>query len=403
MSPSIRQTVRTDLRDIIKGGATSRILDLHSIAKRYHGTDTYDWGPFFLTPRLNRSFVVKHTVRPHEASWFMSNRPIVTKVIMPIDEDNLQLGGYTVAVEEIGFVEKMRAMFDNEDEPEHLERDLDRLRDLAALPSLDPFLLAERYRKKDRAVNDIYFQITEAERIKMETSVAEQMASVISMAFSQEHDKDDSRAMRFAKELLSDNPDGRMSMLRTALDMSEPEFEKGLHGWKGILYFRWSVKKALSMLKRFITEVQDVSYIGATPLETRELDEVRQALLIEMRNCWVCLSKVMEEYEDVFDRFCTGQDGGGFRTFLLKAPAFFFDLGANLSIVNHISSYWDYWWNNNKKGFLRVAEAESLFSIFLASVSKGSQRSAVMERGDKRNRVGSPIPPPPEILNLGAA
>lgn len=90
----VRETMRSDLRNIVKGGATSRILDLYSIARRYGHLDRHGERPFFLHPRLNRAFIIKHTVRAHERPYVMSSQPVVTKVLVPLADSDLSLGGH---------------------------------------------------------------------------------------------------------------------------------------------------------------------------------------------------------------------------------------------------------------------------------------------------------------------
>ena len=120
----IRETVRSDLRNIVKGGATSRILDLHSIARRHGEYDAHADNPFFLNSRLNRCFIVKHTVRAHERPYVMSSQPVVTKVLVPLAHDDLALGGHAVFVEEIGFASKMRTLFESKQEPHLMDLDM---------------------------------------------------------------------------------------------------------------------------------------------------------------------------------------------------------------------------------------------------------------------------------------
>ncbi|OLF71328.1 hypothetical protein AWH62_12305 [Maricaulis sp. W15] len=390
----IRETVRSDLRNIVKGGATSRILDLHSIARRYGEYDAHADNPFFLHGRLNRCFIVKHTVRAHERPYVMSNQPVVTKVLVPLAHDDLALGGHAVFVEEIGFAGKMRTLFERKDEPHLLDLDLIRLRELAALPSFDPFLLAERFRDHVRPIDDCYFNITDAEVERMEQSVAKQIVSVVALAFGEEDGgRDDERAMRFTRQLLSGDLDGRMQALRKSLDMTEIEFKSGIFGWKGVLYYRWCMSEALSALKSFITQLKAVSIVGASDHEYNELQHMRRSIIEETRHRWKNLTSVMDEYEHVFGRFCRGEDVNGFRNFLLKAPTLFYDVGSDLSAVSHVPGYWSYWAKQNSKGFLQAREAMMLFSDFIASVTRFSPGSAT-RIDDARRRMRSPIPHP---------
>lgn len=398
----IRETLRSDLRNIVKGGATSRILDLHSIALRYGHTDAHGEKPFFMHPRLNRCFIIKHTVRAHERPYVMSSQPVVTKVLVPLAHDDLSLGGHAVFVEETGFATKMRTLFERPDEPHVLDLDLIRLRELAALPSFDPFLLAERYRDHVRPIDDLYFNISDDEKERMEDSVARQIVTVVALAFGNEsHDQDDDRAMRFTRQLLACDLDGRLSVLRKSLDMTEMEFRSGIFGWRGILYYRWHMSEALSALKSFLNELKAVTIVGASDHEYSELQHMRRSIIEETRARWSSLTGVMEEYELVFGRFCRGEDVNGFRRFLLKAPALFYDVGSDLSVVSHVPGYWRYWAKQNAKGFLHAREAVTLFSEFTASVTRVSPGSATQDL-DKVRRMRSPIPMP-QVFSAGAA
>lgn len=399
--PRVRETLRSDLRNIVKGGATSRILDLHSIARRYEGHERHSDRPFFQHPRLNRCFVVKHTVRAHERPYVMSNQPVVTKIIVPLAQNDLSLGGHAVFVEEIGFAQKIRSLFELADEPHLLDLDLIRLRELAALPSFDPFLLAERYRNHARPIDELYFSISDAEIERMEDSVARQIVSVVSLAFGEEDGANDDRAMRFTRQLLSCDMDGRLDRLRTSLDMTVPEFRDGIFGWRGVLYYRWCMQEALAALRNFITELRDVTIVGANAQEHGELQHMRRTIIDETRHRWASLSGVMHDYETVFGRFARGEDASGFRAFLLKAPGLFYDVGSDLSVVGHVPGYWSFWAREHGKDFLQAHEAATLFSEFIASVTRVSPGSGRAGR-ENRRRLRSPIPLP-EVVSAPAA
>lgn len=86
-----------------RGGSTSRVIDLVSVKERYSETPGWATNPMFRTPRLNKSFVVKHTLRAWEREQLGGNRTTATKVIVPISDMNLDLGGHSIFVEDLGF------------------------------------------------------------------------------------------------------------------------------------------------------------------------------------------------------------------------------------------------------------------------------------------------------------
>lgn len=400
----VRPIARSDLRNILKGGATSRILDLHSIARLHGDEEHHRDAPFFLHPRLNRAFIVKHTVRAHERAYLMSRQPVVTKIIVPLAESDLSLGGHAVFVEEIGFVAKMRTLFDRPHEPHLLELDLMRLRELAALPSFDPFLLAERYRDHARPVAPLYFDISAGEIARMEDAVARQIVAVVSLAFgTHENGEDESRALRFAQSLLSNETEDRLADLRQSLDMTLAEFKAGMFGWKGILYYRWSMSEAFAGLKHFLQQIGNVTIVGASDSERTEIEDMRRQIIDETRARWSSLNSVMQEYDAVFQRFSSGQDTNGFKNFLLRAPTCFLDLGNDLSVISHVPGYWNFWDGQNTKGYLQAREALSMFADFVASITRHAPGPDA-GTGAARSRHAYPvIARPPDLVIAPAA
>jgi len=398
----LRQVIRSDLRCLTKGGATTRVLDLHSIHEKHQGQDAHAAFPFFNHSRLNRCFIIKHTVRAHERPYVMTSQPVVTKILIPLASDDLSLGGHAVFVEELGFTDKIRAQFPHPDDPHLTDLDLMRLRELAALPSFDPFLLKERFRRAARPIADLYFDISEDEARSMVDSVAEQILAVVSLAFkTKQNRRNDERALEFARQLLSSEDSHRMDALRLSLDMTSTEFQRGIFGWKGVLYYRWCMSEMLNGLKGFLNDIRDVSVIGTSAVERAELERMRRLIIEETRRRWKSLTRIMGEYETVFSAFCKGESARGFQEFLLRAPDLFFDIGNDISIVNHIPGYWRFWMKTNPKGYLHAREAMPLFTSFLTSVSRRSIHDAAHE-GEYRHRTDS-IMPQPEVFIPPAA
>ena len=395
----VRPIARTDLRNILKGGATSRILDLHSIARRHGEREGHAEAPFFLHPRLNRAFIVKHTVRSHERSYVMSHQPVVTKVIVPLAESDLSLGGHAVFVEEFGFVAKMRTLFGRSHDPHLLDLDLTRLRELAALPCFDPFLLSQNFREHARPVDPLYFDISDEEIARMEAAVAREMVAVVTLAFgSKTSDEDGGRALRFAQSLLSNETEDRLSDLRHSLDMTPHEFKAGMFGWKGILYYRWSMSEAFAGLKLFLQQIANVSIVGLSDTERSEIEHMRRQIIDETRARWSNLNVVMTDYDAVFQRFSSGQDASGFKRFLLRAPSCFLDLGHDLSVISHVPGYWNFWDRQNTKGHLHAREALLLFANFLTSITRHPPGSDADLTRTLSRHAGPIIPRPPDLI-----
>ena len=75
-----------------RGGSTSRVIDLVSTREKFGDTPGWRRDPIFKNMRLNRSFVVKHTLRAWEREQLGGDRHSATKVIIPISDKDLDLG-----------------------------------------------------------------------------------------------------------------------------------------------------------------------------------------------------------------------------------------------------------------------------------------------------------------------
>jgi len=365
---------RSSLRRIIRGGATPRILDLWSIYRRYGQTLAFAAKPFFRNQRLNASFILKHTVRPHDRPYLLTENPVATKLIIPVSTDDLAMGGHSFFVEEKAFDRRLKEFLGTGSINPQFDADLKRVKELASMPSFDPFLLADRYAHCDRPVARFYFNISPDEQEAMLDHVTRQIFGIVSLAFNDEIlNPDDDRARKFARQLLDGEDTERLSGLRETLGMSEEQYEEGIFGWKGILYYRWRIREARDDLRRFLIELNDVTVRGATWEENKEVHDIRRAILKMSKDRWRALTSVIEDYDSQYSRFCKGGDPTAIRDFLLKAHAHFGQLGADLSAVTHVTSFWDYWWKDREKGSLSAADALEIFPNFLRSLTRTSQ------------------------------
>jgi hypothetical protein len=195
-----------NLKLIVAMSSSARILNLHALAAE-HPTepDFYD-KPMFLHPVLNRSIIVKHNVRPGEEERLAPRRFNATKIIFPFDPDDLNLGGQYLFVDQPDFVQALtRHLEFGETAP---ERDVEVLRILDRLPTLDPFLVREALAKHRIEVDSAYYQFSELDKVNMLAFVERQIEALIELCFG-EIKLHDFRAKRLSQLLLADadNPE----------------------------------------------------------------------------------------------------------------------------------------------------------------------------------------------------
>lgn len=170
----IDRAVRS-LEHLKSSASTARVLNLLRVWED-HGDSGIDgavrnseWAdyPLFRTRALNRALIIKHRLRRNETDLFTGRRQVATKVVVPIDDKELKTGGRYVFVNQIGFERVIMAAFGVA--PNH--PDIETLRLIDKLPSLDPFLLREQLRRSGLDPAPCYFSISENDLQRMQAFV----------------------------------------------------------------------------------------------------------------------------------------------------------------------------------------------------------------------------------------
>lgn len=352
----------------MQGGGNPRILDLFSIRRKHGRRSAHAEQPLFLNKRLNTGFIIKHAVRSHERGYMMGDRPIVTKIILPLTASDLSRGGHSFCMQERGFEMRFREFLDPNEEDDNYSLDMQRLRDLAKLPSFDPFLLAAWFKDDQRPVSNLYFDLQDAEIEKMECYFAAEISNVVGRAFGLElGDQDDERSRKFARAILSGEEDERLDLFRRAMSLDPDEFRDGLFGWKGLLYYTWQIDRILGDLKYFIMSLNDLIVDGASVSERELINELRRWILDETGRRWKRLRETTGIYRTALESFASGQSPSQLSDFLLAAPGHFLALGEDLAAIHHVTSYWKFWRSRYEE---RVAARDALdiFDGFVKSL-----------------------------------
>ena len=210
------------------GASTSRVLNLLRIAADNADNPEHDEKPLFVSPIINRTFLLKHRTRADETYLFASPRAVATKIISPFDSDDLRAGGRSLFVDQRGYAEALRAAGNYQSDT--LERDLTVLRLLSAVPSLDPFLLREHLRNHEIEVSPSYFAISEGDQERMHRFVGQEMSKLISMAGGSEESSG-----RLVSAMLSNRIDEKLEPLRLTLGLTGNDFREGVFSWRGFL------------------------------------------------------------------------------------------------------------------------------------------------------------------------
>ena len=174
--PGFRNLALLDL-----SASTARVLNLRHCAIHHAHDPELASRPFFNNPALNRSIVVKHHLRDNETDAFDHVRASATKVLLPIDHDNLRAGAKYFFVGQRDYEATLEHEFAMVDPG---TRDLQLLRLLDEVPSFDPFLLREHLRRCGLEPADCYFNVSRADTGRMLSFAQAEIQPLVDIAFS---------------------------------------------------------------------------------------------------------------------------------------------------------------------------------------------------------------------------
>jgi hypothetical protein len=339
------------------GASTSRVLNLFRIAADNADNPEYQEKPLFLSPIINKAFLLKHRTRADETYLFTSPRSVATKIIIPFDAADLRAGGRSLFVDQRGYIDTLRAVGNYSSEK--LERDMVVLRLLNAVPSLDPFLLREHLRNNQIDVSPTYFAISDGDQERMHNFVSQEMSQLIALAGSGGNGQSGNRLI---SAMLSNQIDEKLEPLRLTLGLTGNDFREGVFSWRGFLYYKWSMGKFWPDVMGVLRELNAISPHGAvTPEQKVFLSGVRRNIIEMVRDNGQHVNKSLSVYDAAFRDLTAKQTPKTFRDFLLSAPYMFLELGEKLGAISHIVSFWRY---RFPPGTPPHVDAEELSAIF---------------------------------------
>jgi hypothetical protein len=346
--------------DAIGGASTSRVLNLHRIARDNVDNPDYLEKPLFVSQVTNRSFIVKHRTRADETYLFTSPRSSVTKVIVPFDEDDLRAGGRSLFVDQRGFLDSFKQM--GHYTAETIDRDLTVLKLFDTLPSLDPFLVREHLRNHEIDVAPCYFSISEGDQERMYSFVSEEMSRLVQLAGG---GPGSGSSNRMVAALLSSKVDEKLEPLRQTLGLTGNDFREGVFSWRGFLYYKWSMEKFWPDVMGVLRHISAIQATGpATTDQKTFMQQARRAIIEAVRDDGAHVNKALAIYDSSFEDLVANQSPKTFRDFLLSAPYMFLELGEKLGCISHIVSFWRYRFPKTAPVMIDAEELSAIFHDF---------------------------------------
>jgi hypothetical protein len=348
------------LLDALSGASTSRVLNLFRIARDNVNNPEHAEKPLFLSPIINRAFILKHRARSDEIYLFPSPRSSATKIVTPFDETDLRAGGRSLFVDQRGYREALRQMGAYRDEK--MERDFNVMRLLDAVPSLDPFLLREHLRNHEIEVAPCYFSISQGDQERMHRFVTGELSRLVALAGGS---ADSASSNRMVAALLSSKVDEKLEPLRLTLGLTGNDFREGVFSWRGFLYYKWSMEKFWPDVMGVLRQINTIRPQGQITNEQKIFLQAARRNIIEMvRDNGNHVTKALTVYDTSFADLVAHQAPKTFRDFLLSAPYMFLELGEKLGAISHIVSFWRYRFPPEAPSLVDAEELSAIFQDF---------------------------------------
>ncbi len=342
MSAAARNSpANRDVRNLANLGdtaSTSRVLNLTQIYLTSSRDKEYQAKPFFRDSQMNKCIIIKHTLRAHERDQFSRHRRTATKIILPFDPLDLKLGGRSIMVNQTGFDAFCRAYYSDD---LSTNTDVQTLRLLDQLPSLDPFLVREHLNRNGIKPAPCYLKISPFDVQRMIGFANDEIERLVRTAFSST--LSGGAAIKLAGKILANELDKELWPLKATLRMSDEEFSDGIFSWRGFLYFKWRYIELQEEMRRVLEGLATYQPIGTCDDGTRDyLKEARPRLARRIVNAISNVGRTLAVYDQAYQALTEGENPGPFRRFLLDGPNLFFELGESIGILSHIGSFWAY-------------------------------------------------------------
>ncbi len=354
------------LSNISATASSSRVLHLLGVALKHEGEDEYQNRPLFENRLLNQSIIIRHRLRRDELELFSPMRTVATKVLTPIDRNDLDVGGRYLFVGQRHYDSLLR---------EHYGRggglgaqDQAVLAAIDELPTLDPFILREHLARRGFKPAACYFDISSADLSNMLRFVREALKPLIEITFARGRDPS-VRADILVNKILANDSENDLEPLRQVLRLDKAQYSEGLFCWKGFLYYKWLVGDLYDRCQAISEEIAETRLIGPCDHELRSsISQLKTSIIREIAGAADYIRRSLSVYDRAFKALTEAGDPIAFRDFLLSSPAMFLDLGERLAAIQHIVSFWRFRFAEGAKAAISGPEFYDLLVDFEAGL-----------------------------------
>ena len=301
---------------------------------------------FFGSRHLNNAILIKET---NLASVFGRDPydeklPIRTKLFLPYNLDNPYEGGQSSFTDDTKFEEALAYLAGaGGGSAEVFQQDLAKIRLIEQLPSLDPFLLKDKFQLAGLATDDTYFRLSGEEWSNIRAHIRERFVLMSRFASQSEGEVPREVVDRLVDRIWEARDLEPVFPLLKALGLPTDKAAEFFQCWKGISFFEYEFSRNSERVRGFSNWLQVArprGFIHRTDSETLEQD--RAHVRGQLRTMLGETLGIFKEFDDAFDQlFRRRESARAFSRFMLDSRRHFWRLGHNLNGIYHGVSLWD--------------------------------------------------------------
>ena len=243
-----------------------------------------------------------------------------------------------------------------------IKRDLDVLRLVDGVPSLDPFLLREHLRSNGIEPDACYFSISAADQQRMFEYCAKEVGRLTALATKGKNSSKDTSTSKIVTALCPAK--WAIGLSRYVLRSSSAlrNLLKASSAGEGFFTDKWSLEEFWPNIIKVLRDIKAIGPTGKVDAEQAAyLTNVKRALIMGVKTSSDDVRRVLGIYDEAYSHLIERQDPKQFRDFLLNAPSMFLELGEKIGSITHITSFWQYRFPSVAP---KAADVEELMMIF---------------------------------------
>jgi hypothetical protein len=316
---------------------------------------------------LNFSVFIKEPAKTQPGMFAPAqHKTLRTRLFIPYNRERPGEGGVSIDSRDPRIDEALKnvAGLDRQARPDSYEHDKKIIRLLDELPSLDPFLLKDRFRQADVEVPAAYLHIQPEEWEAIRTFVHNQFRIVAHVIFPGEAHQMDEKAEQLTQQLWDLRDFSHLSAVVKVLGLDPNRTEQIFYSWKGVIYYDYDLERLRPQISALFTWFDQ----GSNPKDfckpevERELARARTAIKNRIKVAIAETEKHLKSYHKSFDLFFREKKTASeFVTFLESAPKNFYSLGESLSKLSHSIVLWDRGTQNFQA---RLLPSDNLLELF---------------------------------------